>query len=394
VKKAAIKHSHQLKPGRNHIPVAKHTSNHSNLTWAVIGGGNGGQSLAGHLALMGFSVRLYDIFPETIAAIRSLGGIQVSGAVSGFGKVDLATTDIAQALDGADSVMIVAPAVAHRDIATSCAPHLVDGQIIFVHPGATGGALEFKKILEDHNCMKALTLAEANSLLYACRSPQPGYTNIFAVKNELMVAALPATATSTVLNFLNTAFPQMVAGTNVMQTSLSNPNAMMHPAPTLLNTSLIESDREWLYYWDGITPSIGAFVEAIDAERVAVAQAFGLKMPTMREWYKLAYGAQGATLSEVVRHNQAYAEVKGQKTLYTRYLLEDIPMGLVPMVGLGKLLGVGVGRMETVVKLGEFLTGRDLTTTGRTLENLGLTGMTAGEIQDYLETGVRKPATG
>ena len=31
-------------------------------------------------------------------------------------------------------------------------------------------------------------------------------------------------------------------------------NAMMHPAPTLLNTSLIESGRDWLYYRDGITP--------------------------------------------------------------------------------------------------------------------------------------------
>jgi len=372
--------------------VTTHKSTTSKLTWAVIGGGNGGQSLAGHLALMGFSVRLYDIFPETIAAIRSLGGIQASGAVSGFGRLDLATTDIAQAIEGVDIVMIVAPAVAHRDIAANCAPHLADGQIIFIHPGATGGALEFKKILEDQHCAKAVTLAEANSLLYACRSPQPGYTSIFAVKNELMVAALPATATQAVVKRLNAAFPQMVAGTNVMETSLSNPNAMMHPAPTLLNTSLIESDREWLYYWDGLTPSIGAFVEAIDAERVAVAQAFGLKMPTIREWYKLAYGAQGATLSEVVRHNQAYAEVKGQKTLYTRYLLEDIPMGLVPMAGLGKLLGVEVGRMETVVKLGEFLTGRDLTTSGRTLENLGLTGMTVREIREYVETGVRKKA--
>ena len=84
----------------------------------------------------------------------------------------------------------------------------------------------------------------------------------------------------------------------------------------------------------------------------------------------------------------AYAEVKGQKTLYTRYLLEDIPMGLVPMVYLGNLLGIEVPRMEIVVKLGELLTGKDLTTSGRTLENLGLSGMTVDQIRAYIDTGV------
>jgi len=359
------------------------------IIWSVLGGGNGGQSLSAHLALLGFPVRLYDIFEDTITSIRARGGIEVSGAVNGFGKIELATTDIAEAIDGADIIMIVAPAVAHREIAVKCAPHLSDGQIIFIHPGSTGGALEFNKVLLNLKCGKAVTVAESNSLLYACRSPKPGVTTIFAVKKELMVAALPATETKRVVKLLNTAFPQMYAGTNVMETSLSNPNAMMHPAPTLLNTSLIESENEWLYYWNGITPSIGAFVEAMDEERLAVAREFDLKMPSILEWYKLAYDADAETLSEAVKKNMAYAEVKGQNTLYTRYLLEDIPMGLVPMVFLGKMLGIDVPRMETVVKLGELLIGRDLTSSGRTLENLGLSGMTVNQIQAFLETGVR-----
>jgi opine dehydrogenase len=65
-------------------------------------------------------------------------------------------------------------------------------------------------------------------------------------------------------------------------------------------------------------------------------------------------------------------------------------MGLVPMVSLGKTLGIDVTRMETIVKLGEFLIGKDLTTTGRTLENLGLGEMTPKDIQQLIETGRRK----
>jgi opine dehydrogenase len=368
------------------------TTADNRLTWAVIGGGNGGQSLAGHLAIMGFGVRLYDIFPETIDVIRKAGGIQVEGAVTGFGNLKLATTDIREAVAGADIVMVVAPAVAHRQIAEACAPHLADDQIVFVHPGATGGALEFKTVLSDCGCEKSVTLAEAESLLYACRCPKPGHAAIFGIKNELMVAALPAPETARVVELLNAAFPQMVAGSNVLETSLSNANAMMHPAPTLLNTSLIESDHDWLYYWDGITPAIGAFVEALDEERRAVASAFGLEIPGILEWYRVHYGAEGATLSDAVKQNQAYAEVKGQKTLHTRYLLEDIPTGLVPMAILGKLAEVEVVRMETIIKLGEFLTGKDLMSSARTLENLGLAGMTVEQIQEYMETGVPEQA--
>jgi len=369
--------------------MSEPASSKRQLTWAVIGGGNGGQALSGHLALMGFRVRLFDIFSQTIDAIRAAGGIEVDGVVEGFGHIELATGDMAQAIDGADIIMIVAPAIAHRDIALSCAPHLADGQIIFVHPGATGGALEINKVLRDQGCDKTITLAEAESLLYACRSQKPGFATIFGIKNELMVSALPATATQQVVELLSTAFPQMYAGANVLATSLGNANAMMHPAPTLLNTSLIESGRDWRYYMDGITPSIGAFVEALDKERLLVAAAFGVTLPSIMEWYRLRYGATGETLSETVKRNQAYAGVQGQKTLHTRYLLEDIPTGLVPMAHLGRMAGVEVSRMETVIRLGEFMVGKDLTTSGRSLENLGLAGMTIRQIREYIETGVR-----
>lgn len=358
------------------------------LNWTILGGGNGGQSLAGHLGLMGFPVKIYDIFPETIDFIQSNGGVQVTGVVEGFGPVEHATTNIGEAIHGADLVMVVAPAIAHGDIAKASAPWLVDGQVVFVHPGATGGALEFWNGLRRQGCRREVTVAESNSLIYACRSPNPGNAAIFGIKKELMAAALPSQQTGRVVDMLNTAFPQIYAGQHVLETSLSNPNAMMHPAPTLLNTSLIESKQDWLYYWDGITPSIGAFVEAMDQERLAVSRAFGLEMPSIRKWYELAYGVSGETLSETVKKNPAYAEVNGQKTLLTRYVLEDIPTGLVPMTELGKLLGVAVPRMETIVTLGELLTGKDFYKKGRTLQTLGLNGMTVNEILSFLETGV------
>jgi opine dehydrogenase len=358
-----------------------------NIRWAVIGGGNGGQSLAGHLALMGFSVKLYDIIDETVLAIEQQGGIELQGVVEGFGKLELATTRISDAIADAELIAVVTPATAHRSIAAECAPLLQDGQVVFLHPGATGGALEFRRVLEKCNCRANVTIAESNSLIYVCRSPQPGKANILAIKKDLMAAALPATENRHVLGLLNQAFAQIRPARNVLETSITNPNAMMHPAPTVLNTSLIESGRDWLYYWDGISPSIGKFVETIDEERRMLARAFGLDLPSLGEWYRTTYGATGTNLTEIVRNTQAYAGVAGQKGLRTRYLLEDVPMGLVPMVSLGRLVEVDTTRMESVVHLAGSLIGEDFFATGRTVDTLGLGGMQAAEIVQLVERG-------
>jgi opine dehydrogenase len=336
---------------------------------------------------MGFSVKLYDIVHETVLTVQEKGGIELQGAVEGFGKIELATTRMAEAVSDADLIAVVTPAIAHRSIAAECAPLLKDGQVVFLHPGATGGALEFKKVLTDRHCRAKVTIAESNSLIYACRSPQPAKAVILAIKKELMAAALPATENRRVLDLLNQAFPQIRSARNVLETSLGNPNAMMHPAPSVLNTSMIESGRDWLYYWDGITPSIGDFVETIDQERLSLASAFGLDLPSIREWYRISYGAAGGNLTEIVRNTQAYAGVMGQRSLRTRYLLEDIPMGLVPMVSLGRLAGVDVGRMESVVRLAGFLVGEDFVATGRTVDTLGLSGMSTAAIVRFVETG-------
>jgi len=359
------------------------------LPWVVIGGGNGGQSLAGHLGLMGYPVRMVDVVPETVAAIQAQGGIALEGQIRGFGRVECATLNPAEAIPGAGIIVVVTPANAHRDVARSCAPFLSDGQVVFIHPGATGGALEFRKVLHEEGCLARVVILESDSLLYACRSPHPGRASILGVKKDLLVAALPAVEAARPLRMLQAVFPQIRAGRNVLETSLGNPNAMVHPAPTLLNTSLIESGRDWLYYWDGMTPAIGAFVETMDRERLAVAEALGLRLPSIREWYRLAYGAEGATLVEAVRNNRAYAKISGQKSLRTRYLWEDIPMGLLPMVSIGKMIGVDVPRMEIILNLAQFLTGEDFASTGRTAERLGLAGMSATQITAYVETGAR-----
>lgn len=357
------------------------------INWSIIGAGNGGQTMAGHLGIEGQSVCIYDVFQSTIDAINEKKGIKVQGEINGFGPLALATCDMQKAIENAHVINVVVPAVYHKDIAKSCAPFLKDGQIIVLHPGATFGAFEFKKVLENHQCRAKVTIAEALSLLYACRAEKPGHATIFGVKKSLKIASLPATDIDRVVKLLNTVFPQYEAANSILETSIGNLNAMMHPGPTVLNTSKIDSREDFLYYWEGITPIIGDFVEGLDRERIGIAEALGIEMPPLRDAYWDMYRASGDGLHEIVKDNKAYDGIKGQKTLNTRYLTEDIPTGLCPLVSLGKLLGVPVDRMETIAKLGGFLLNRDFAAEGRSVKSAGLDNLTAEQIVRFAQTG-------
>lgn len=357
--------------------------------WAIVGGGNGGQSMAGHLGTLGKSVKLYDISEDTVKAINEKGGIDVKGAVNGFGKIEIASTNIKEVIKDVDIIVIVLPSLYHESIARKCAPYLQDGQVVVLHPSSSFAAIEFKNILEQEGCNKEVTVGETCTLLYACRLEKPGIAEIYGIKNMVTVAALPATENEKVINMLNTAFPQFKPAKNVLQSSLENLNAIMHPAPTILNTSKIENQETFLYYLDGITPSIGEYLEKMDNERINIGKALGLELNHINDLYREMYDAKGENLYELVKSVEAYKGVKGQKTLRTRYLLEDIPNSLQPIASLGKKLGVKVDRMESIINLcklmleGEFVEGR-------TVESVGIADLSKEELVNYVNTGLKE----
>jgi opine dehydrogenase len=211
--------------------------------YTVIGAGHGGKAMAAHLALMEFPTTLYNRTPERIAAIKELGGIELeSGEYGprGFGRLACVTSNIAEALEKAEMIMVVVPSSAHADIAKAAAPYLKDGQVIVLHPGRTCGTLEFVKVLKENGCMADVTVAEAETFIYASRSDGPAQARIFRIKEAVPLAALPATRTRLVLDRIREAYPQFIDGGNVLQTGLNNMGAIFHPALTLLNAGWIE----------------------------------------------------------------------------------------------------------------------------------------------------------
>jgi opine dehydrogenase len=360
--------------------------------YAVIGAGHGGKAMAAHLALMGFKVTLYNRTADHVTIIKKRGGIELEsaeGGPHGFGKLAKVTSDMGEALKDAAIVMVVVPSSAHADVAQKIAPFLKDGQVVILHPGRTCGAIEFTKVIRDNGCKADVTVAEAETFLYASRSDGPAQARIFRIKEAVPLAALPATRTQRVLDAIGPAYPQFIDGGNVLQTGLNNMGAIFHPALTLLNAGWIESTHgDYQFYIDGVTPSVARVLEVLDRERVTVASSLGIRARTALEWLKLAYDTIGEDLHEAIHNQPGYYGINAPATLNHRYIFEDVPMSLVPIASLGERYGVSVRGMDAIIRLACIVHRTDYWRRGRTLDKLGINDLSVGELTRYVNEGV------
>jgi opine dehydrogenase len=361
--------------------------------YTVIGAGNGGKAMSAHLALMGFKTTLYNRSPETIAAIRARGGIslesQIPNGPHGFGHLACVTSDIQEAIENSEIIMVATPAYAHANIARVAAPHLRPGQIVVLNPGRTLGTIEFHKVLIEAGCAEGVVIAETQTFIYASRSDGPAQASIFRIKDAVPLAALPATDTPQVLEALSTAYPQFINGGNILQIGLNNIGAIFHPTISILNAGWIEgTSGEFQFYLDGVTPTVARLMEVLDRERVTVASSLGVRADTAREWLKMAYNSEGDTLYEAIHNQPGYRGINAPATLYHRYITEDVPMSLVPIAELGKRYGVSVRGMDSIIRLACIAHRTDYCCRGRTLQRLGIENLSVSELTSYVTGNV------
>jgi opine dehydrogenase len=353
----------------------------------IIGAGNGGSAVAGDMALAGHRCRLYE-FPEfatNIAPIQAQCGIRVTGiARTGFARLDVATTDIVEALAGAKIVMVTTVALAHGRLARELAPHLRGGELVVLWPGS-GGTLVFRQVWDELGFDKPVLLAEAVTFPYCCRRLDgPGTVNIHRVDGpRMLLAALPASDTPAVLRALEGTYADVVQpGVSVLEPALYNPNIIVHPVGALLNVGRIEySGGEFYMYKEGITPSVRKVIYAMDAERSTLMRTLGYSPYSYDQIFADSFNMTV----------EAFAETssKGPFSMQDRYVTEDIPCGVTLTAALASKAGVPTPTYDAMIHLASTVNETDYYRAGRNLENLGLADLTLNQFETYLQTGHR-----
>jgi opine dehydrogenase len=360
---------------------------------AVLGAGNGGFATAADLTRRGKEVRLWGRNPAKLDAIRARGGIAMKGVYEGFVPFTNVTTDVLEAVDGADLIMLTLPSSALAQCAASLAPALTPDRPVFINPGHTGGGLLFVAALRAAGYSKPVQTCETVTLTHMCRMIDATTVNVFSYGENLSFAAFPGRNVKHLYEMLAQVFPHIVPGANVFETAFMNINATFHPAGMLMNTGWIEhTGGNFLFYREGMSASVARVAEAVDRERMAIAKALGI--PTMsflevfhRVGLTSKEGMESGSIRAACLASVPNTTVKSPPALAHRYIYEDVGYGLVPMTELARLGGVATPTMDALIVLANTALGEDLRKSGLTLDKMGIAGKKPSELSRYAELG-------
>lgn len=358
---------------------------------AVFGAGGGGTSAAAHLSVQGFEVRLFSQDESALMPLQEIGGIHYDAPFGeGFAKIATISSDAAEAMDGAELVMIVAPAHLHEKWVGAAAPHLKPEQVLFVSPGHT--LLLIPHVLRSHG-IRHPVYCETATLPYLCRRTEPTKCRISRVSEFMVFGGFPGKETNRLYEVVRSVYPAVQPFANVLETVFPYGNAIHHPPALLANAGRVEATNgDFRHYYDGITPSVGRLIDAVDRERLAVAAALNARtMPFVELFWRMGYTTDAARDSglayEAFHQSEPDKWIPAQKTLNSRYFLEDVPYGHLVYSELGRLAGVPTPTIDHIIHLVSIILKRDFRAEGLTLERMGFGGITKDRFLRILEHG-------
>ncbi len=391
---------------------------------AIIGGGAVGKSCAADCSLAGQTVHLYDALPYAETSLRNIKetGIELSGTQRNFynfqrhgiAKIDVVTTDVAEAMKGAGLVVIAAPAFGHEPLMRSMIPYLEDGMVINIFTD-NFGTLVFRKLMREMGCTKKVIVGGWSSAPYGTRLESAGgmvlpkcYLNYRAI--TLRGATLPMTDIDDFMEAANylgcidavTKGNGPAKGNTVLDTGFSNVNPVLHVPATLLGVSTMENwgvifgdfdTSNYSMYKHALCPSICEVQAKFYYEEIALADAIGVDLD--RYEYEDFFDRRSVLRFEYMgKGNASFPLSKptteagaGPNNIYHRYVTEDVPVGCKVYHELGLKYGIPTPVIDSMIVLAGAMVKKDYFTEGYTLDYLGIGHLDKEQLLDYLNNG-------
>jgi opine dehydrogenase len=319
----------------------------------VWGAGNSGVPAAIYFLDKGHAVTLFTRSTEKKNAIAA-GGIDSDGVIRGH--FDLAATDsVRAAVQFADLLVINTQAGAHADVFKTIQPYVKPGQSIVVL-NSNWGAYTGYGLLRP--LIGKIALGETASQPFLGRYDGRNHVVIKAVKQTVTVAGVDEPSRAALLQQLGLVFATVIPGENVIATSLSSANPIIHVPIVAANLQRIEN-RDTFLFLDNMTEHEVAYIGHMDRERIAVGAAIGVHVRPILEEMNSFWDEKFPDLLSLFHGNEEYNHNTGPRSLSHRFITEDIPYGIGPVIELGRLFGVAVPYSEAVVTFLELAVGLD-----------------------------------
>jgi opine dehydrogenase len=358
---------------------------------AVLGGGHGCYAAAADASEAGHNVRFWRRNAEAFGDVADRKAMTVSDA-KGRRDVPLGmvTDDIAAAMDGAELILSPLPGTAQQGLCDTMAPHLKDGQVVFVPPGTFGSYLMAKQVRDSGNAAD-VSFGDAGTLPWLVRKQGDGSTRITTRTVRLPAGIFPACNSDHAFAAIEQVFPETERRRDALDAALLNYGPIIHPPLILMNAGPLAHFDAWDIHNEGTQETIRNVHDTLDAERIAIRKALGYAEPHFPLADHYRRDPDGDTMYSVTSHDELVdsSDWREDIDLFThRYMIEDIALGLAFLVSVGDWAGVPCPVASGLLAIGGAAVGRDYRATGRTWENIGLASGSMEDIRTLLDNGL------
>ena len=352
---------------------------------SILGAGAIAYGLAVYLAEAGHDPMLWSPSGKRTEALAAGELLKATGAIETTVPVRIAK-DCKEAIATADVVMIALPANGHKKVMDAAAPYLREGMPVIISSHTSFGALYLSKQLAQRKV--SLPIVVWGTTPVTGRQSGPTEVHVASVRQKLDVATLPFDVMDHGFELCTTLFgDRFVKRDGLLAIALSNLNPQNHLGIALFNLTRMEKAEQWSQ-GGNVTPAVGRFIEALDAERLTIAGHFGATVRTVQEHFSLSFHVPMDTVSEMNQQMDRQGRGGfGPTTIESRYILEDVPFGLLPTVFLGKISGNPALLHEAGIAIFSAAYGRDLKGDNDILPALGIQGMEKADIETLCRRG-------
>lgn len=356
---------------------------------AVLGGGHGCYAAAADLSESGHTVRLWRRDAQAFQSVLDTSVITIKDE-KGERDVRIArpTTDIGEAVRGAQLVLIPSPAIAQADIARAMARHLTDGQVVYLPPG-TFGSYVMSEIVRATGNKARVSWAETGTLPWLTRKHGPNTIAITMRATRLPTGVYPAADAEHAYAVIRQAFPVIEPCEDALSGALMNAGPIIHPPLILMNAAPLQHFPEWDIHNEGTQPAVRAVTSKLDNERIAIRKALGYAAPhfPLSDHYENDQWMYGDSHKKLVDSGDWREHID----LHThRYMVEDTVLGLAFLASVADWVKCDAPVAKGLLAIAGAILGRDLRESERTLGALGLAQLTPQAMQKLLHKG-RQP---
>lgn len=304
----------------------------------IVGAGNTGLALAAHLLSKGFTPFM---FTRRAHVVEMLGeGLHVSGVLKGVLRIH-ATTDMQELVNSCDLLIVSTWANAHSEVFRSIASSVSTQRCpaILVLNG-NWGAYQAALIVKQYG--KYGNIAESAGMPYVSRYEQLSdylKVTICGIKKTITIAQQNADDPE-LDEFLASMFDEVDHERSVLATSLSAPNPVIHAPLCLLNMARIQGQEHFHILVDGFSEETERMVLQLDGEREAIAKHLHVAYMPILAQLNGFWNVHHPTLRAFFRSESLYTQLEGPTSIYHRFIQEDVPYGIAPLIDLGKAIDV------------------------------------------------------